>query len=207
MKEFVRFSTTDVFVPVSQLSTRDLFDFLENLKIKQDMFLSWISRQVRSVEQRALWFPYSRLFFGIVFKRLLFLEYLGFLQSQLWCSSWIFDTSLSERCLNCWLVKKNSWLLSLRCHVVNRLKVDRHGWGLLFSLAMFEEKSLFKVGCHVENVTWLSLLFLLRFFLFCFGEKKNLSPNFGVIVFFLDLVDFQSTGSWDFSSLLLTRGP
>jgi len=26
-------------------------------------------------------------------------------------------------------------------------------------------------------------------------EKKNLSPNFGMIVFFLDLVDFQSTGS------------
>ena len=29
---------TDVFVPVSQLSTRDLFYFLENLKFKQDMF-------------------------------------------------------------------------------------------------------------------------------------------------------------------------
>ena len=70
MKEFVCFSTTDVFVPVSQLSTRDLFYFLENLKFKQDIFfLSWISRRVRSVEQRALWYPYSRLFFGIVFKR------------------------------------------------------------------------------------------------------------------------------------------
>ena len=78
MKEFVCFSTTDVFVPVSQLSTRDLFYFLENLKIKQDMFLSWISRQVRSVEQRALWFPYSRLSFGIVFKRMFILEYLGY---------------------------------------------------------------------------------------------------------------------------------
>ena len=66
------------FVPVSQLSTRDLFYFLENLKIKQDMFLSWISRQVRSVEQRALWFPYSRLSFGIVFKRMFILEYLGY---------------------------------------------------------------------------------------------------------------------------------
>ena len=76
MKEFVCFSTTDVFVPVSQLSTRDLFDFLGNLKIKQDIFfLSWISRRVRSVEQRALWYPYSRLSFGIVFKRMLFLEY------------------------------------------------------------------------------------------------------------------------------------
>ncbi len=39
MKEFVCFPTTDVFVPVSQLSTRDLFDFLENLKIKQDIFV------------------------------------------------------------------------------------------------------------------------------------------------------------------------
>ena len=44
-------------------------------------------------------------------------------------------------------------------------------------------------------------------FLFCFlEEKKNLSPNFGVIVF-LDLVDFQSTWPWDFSSLFLIRGP
>ena len=75
MKEFVYFPTTDVFVPVSQLSTRDLFDFLENLKIRQDMFLSWISRRVRWVKRRALWYPYSRLFFGIVFKKVLFLEF------------------------------------------------------------------------------------------------------------------------------------
>ena len=39
VKEFICFSTTDVFVPVSQLSTRDLFYFLENLKIKQDIFV------------------------------------------------------------------------------------------------------------------------------------------------------------------------
>jgi hypothetical protein len=38
VKEFVCFSTTNVFVPVSQLSTQDLFYFLENLKIKQDIF-------------------------------------------------------------------------------------------------------------------------------------------------------------------------
>ncbi len=88
VKEFVCFSTTDVFVPVSQLSTRDLFYFLENLKIKQDI-LSWVSRLVRSLNQRALWFPYSRLFFGMVFKKVLILEYLGCLQSQLWCQYWI----------------------------------------------------------------------------------------------------------------------
>ncbi len=39
MKEFICFSTTDVFVPVSQLSTRDLFYFLDNLKIRQDFFV------------------------------------------------------------------------------------------------------------------------------------------------------------------------
>ncbi len=68
VKEFARLSMTDVFISVSQLSTRDLFDFLENLKIKQDFFLSWVSRLVRLFEQRALWFSYSRLFFGIVFR-------------------------------------------------------------------------------------------------------------------------------------------
>jgi hypothetical protein len=53
MKEFVYFSTTDVFVPVSQLSTRDLFDFLKNLKVKRDLCPK-LSRLVRSVDQRAL---------------------------------------------------------------------------------------------------------------------------------------------------------
>jgi len=38
MKEFVCFSKTDIFVPVSQLSTRDLFDFLENLKLSKTCF-------------------------------------------------------------------------------------------------------------------------------------------------------------------------
>ena len=162
VKEFVWFSTTDVFVPVSQLSTRDLFDFLENLKIKQDMFLSWISRQVRSVEQRALWFPYSRLFFGIVFKRLLILEYLGFLQSQLWCPSWIFDTSLSERCLNCWLVKKinhDFWVSGVMLWI--DLKSIDMAEGFYFLLRCLKRRAFFKVGCHVGNVTWLSLPFFL----------------------------------------------
>jgi len=53
VKEFVRFSTTDVFVPVSQLSTRDLFYFLEDLKIKQDVFVLGFS-SCSLFEQRAL---------------------------------------------------------------------------------------------------------------------------------------------------------
>ena len=77
VKEFVRFSTTDVFVPVSQLSTRDLFYFLENLKIRQDMFVLSFSRLVRSIDQRALWFPYSRFFGTKMFKKMLILECLG----------------------------------------------------------------------------------------------------------------------------------
>jgi len=64
------------FVPVSQLSTRDLFYFLENLKIRQDV-LSWVSRFVRSFEQRALWFPYSRFLEQKMFKKILILECLG----------------------------------------------------------------------------------------------------------------------------------
>ncbi len=38
-------------------------------------------------------------------------------------------------------------------------------------------------------------------------RKKNLSPIFGMMVFFLDLVDFQSTGSRDFSSLFFDKRP
>ena len=52
MKEFVCFSTTDVFVPVSQLSTRDLFYFLENLKIRQDFCLEFLVSFDRSNNER-----------------------------------------------------------------------------------------------------------------------------------------------------------
>jgi hypothetical protein len=82
------------------------FIFSKTLKLSKT-FLSWVSRLVRSFEQRALWFPYSRFFGTKMFKKMLILECLGvILQSQLWCPSWIFGTSLSERCLNCWLVKE-----------------------------------------------------------------------------------------------------
>jgi len=138
------FSTTDVFVPVSQLSTRDLFDFLENLKIKQDIFVLGFSRVVWSLKQRALWFFYSRLFFGIVFKRMLSLEYFYKVNCGF---SWIFDTSLREGVFICWLVKK---------------------------IITFESRETCRECLFVlkDFVTWLSLLFFLRFFLFISGEKR-----------------------------------
>ena len=118
MKEFVSFSTTDfLFVPVSQLSTRDLFYFLENLKIKQDMFLSWISRQVRSVEQRALWFPYSRLSFGIVFKRMFILEYLGYFTKSIVVSIldfWHISFRKMFKLLTCKRNHNWPWLINLK---------------------------------------------------------------------------------------------
>ncbi len=94
------------FVPVSQLSTRDLFYFLDNLKIKQDMFVLSISRLVRSLDQRALWFPYSKFWKKNVQENV---------------NSWVFGMFYKVSCgvhlgflthlfqkdvLNCWLVKE-----------------------------------------------------------------------------------------------------
>jgi len=77
MKEFVCFPTTDVFVPVSQLSTRDLFYFLENLKIKQDIFVLNFSF-CSIIRTMSIMIPlFQIIFFGIVFKRMLILEYWG----------------------------------------------------------------------------------------------------------------------------------
>ncbi len=73
MKEFVCFSTTDVFVPVSQLSTRDLFYFLENLKIKQDI----VVLLDHSINERYD-SPIPDYVFGTkMFKKVLILEYFG----------------------------------------------------------------------------------------------------------------------------------
>ncbi len=77
MKEFVWFSTTDVFVPVSQLSTRDLFDFLENLKIRQDMFFvlnfSWGSMS----RTASIMISLFQIIFRNSFQESVFLEYFG----------------------------------------------------------------------------------------------------------------------------------
>ncbi len=107
MRKFVCFSTTNIFVPVSQLSTRDLFYFLENLKIKQDI-LSWVSRLVWSLGRRALWFPYSRLFFRTKCSRKCeFLNIWGVFKVNCGVDIGFFDISYSERCLNGWLVNEN----------------------------------------------------------------------------------------------------
>ncbi len=75
MKEFICFSTTDVFVPVSQLSTRDLFYFLENLEIKQDFCLEFLVLFV--IRTTSVMIPLFQIFLGIDFKKVSFLEYLG----------------------------------------------------------------------------------------------------------------------------------
>ncbi len=43
-------------------------------------------------------------------------------------------------------------------HVLNRLIVDKHGSGFLFSLTVFEEKSPYRVGRHVLNVFYFKRL-------------------------------------------------
>jgi len=166
MKEFVRFSTTDVFVPVSQLSTRDLFDFLENLKIRQD-FLSWVSRLVRSFERRALWFPYSRLFF---WNR----------NVQESVNSWVFGVFYrvnygvdlrffwhisKKRCLNCWLVKEiitfESRTSYRECLLFKRLRGMASLWDVIRLLFLwvgsFRCFCNYHVGRHVE---WLLVKYM-----------------------------------------------
>ena len=77
VKEFVCFSTTDVFVPVSQLSTRDLFYFLEDLKIRQDFFvLSFSSCSV--IRTTSVMIPLFQIFGTKMFKKMLILECLGY---------------------------------------------------------------------------------------------------------------------------------
>jgi hypothetical protein len=66
-----------------------------------------------------------------------------FLQSQLWCPSWIFDTSLSERCLNCWLVKINHdfWVSGVMLWInLKSIDMAKSRFQILFSFVFREEK-------------------------------------------------------------------
>ncbi len=93
------------------------FIFSKTLKLSKT-FSSWVSRVVRSYEQRALWFPYSIFWNKNVQESVNSWVFWGVLQSQLWCPSWIFfDTSLSERCFIYWLVTEIITLSSGR-HVL-----------------------------------------------------------------------------------------
>ena len=160
MKEFVSFSTTDfLFVPVSQLSTRDLFYFLENLKIKQDIFVLNFSF-CSILEQRALWFPYSRLSFGIVFKRMLILEclrcftksivvsildiwHISFRKMFEWmtCKMRIITFESRATYRECLLFKRLSWHgKSVRCY--QTFYFSRRGLQLFLLGAMLIENSI-----------------------------------------------------------------
>ncbi len=76
---------------------------------------------------------------------------------------------------------------------------------------MFEEKSPFKVGCHVERLEIVfvakSPLFFDSFSFVFFEREKKSKSKFWSDGFFLDLVDFQSTGVVGLLKSFLTRGP
>ncbi len=130
------------------------------------LFLSWISRRVRWVERRALWYPYSRLFFfGIVFKKVLFLEFYK-VNCGVNIGFWHISFRKMFKSLTC---KRNHDFLSLGHHDENvfYLKdfmtwlslwdVIRHfcfsGRCLrLFFFSFFLKKSPYRVGHHVERL-------------------------------------------------------
>ena len=108
-------------------------------------------------------------------------------------------------------VKKKKTLVTWQvCEMLSDISFLRAEVFNFFSLffLVFEEKSPYRVGRHVENVTWLSLLFLLRFFLFYLNSarEKNLSPNFGVM-FFFGLGRFSIYWVVGLLKSFLTRGP
>jgi hypothetical protein len=137
---------TDVFVPVSQLSTRDLFYFLENPKIRQDIFvLSFSSSSIiRTTSVMILLFQIiSRNSFQ---ERIISWIFRVFLQSQLWCPSWIFDTSFEGvKKLTClWVAVLATTTLGR--HVLINLKLIDMAFGCDVRWFMIESP----VGRHVD---------------------------------------------------------
>jgi hypothetical protein len=145
MKEFVRFFFKRLMFlyQLVNLVLETCFIFSKTLRLSKT-FLSWACRLVRSLDQQALWFPYSRLFFwNKMFKKVLILEYLGcFTKSIVVSISDFWHISFSEGCWNCWLVKEII-TLSLGRHV-KRLKNRYHGLWVFnfFSFGVWREKPL-----------------------------------------------------------------
>ncbi len=147
MKEFVSFSTTDVFVPVSQLSTRDLFYFLKNLKIKQDVFA--LSFSFCSIfRTTSVMIPLFQIF-GTkkMFKKMLILECLGCFTKSVVVS--ILDFwHISFRKMFEWMTCKNeNHNLSLGRHV-KRHKNRFHGLGWKFPVSWAPCRDQFKIDSH-----------------------------------------------------------
>ena len=137
MKEFVHFSTTDVFVPVSQLSTRDLFDFLENLKIKQDFFvLSCSHRSI--IRTKSTMISLFQIIFRNSFQEGVVSWVFGDFTKSIVVSMFRFwHFFFFRNMLKFWLVNEII-NFNLRRHVLIWLKVDRHG----FSGGMFVDSWL-----------------------------------------------------------------
>ena len=125
------------------------FIFSKTLKLGKTFVLSFSFRSI--VRTTSVMIPLFQIFGTKVFKKMLILECLGvILQSQLWCPSWIFDTSLSERCLNCWLVKEIITFGSrASCRTIKIVIMACGSFDFFFQF-FFEEKSPYRVGRHVE---------------------------------------------------------
>ncbi len=166
MKEFVCFSSTNVFVSVSQLSTRDLFYFLEDLKIRQDNFV--LKFYLLDRWSKSVMIPlFQIIFFGIkknVQEKCGFSNYREFFKVN--CGVDLgFLAHLSQKDVGWLTCGKKIITLNFRlCGFLNRkktsffcdyhaqascrdqFKIDSHGFRVDVRWFMIESP----VGCHVD---------------------------------------------------------
>ncbi len=97
VKEFVRFSTTDVFLyQLVNLVLETCLIFSKTLKLGKTCFCLEFLVEFDESNNERYDIPIPDYLFGIVFKKVLFLEY--FTKSIVVSILGFFDTSLSERC-------------------------------------------------------------------------------------------------------------
>ncbi len=103
------------------------FIFSKTLKLSKT-FSSWVFSSCSIIRTTSVMIPLFQIFGTKMFKKMLILECLGVLQSQLWCPSWIFfDTSLSRKMFELLTCKKN-----------HNFSESRASCGELFYLKEFE---------------------------------------------------------------------
>ncbi len=133
--------TCFIFSKILKFKARHFFFFF--------VLVLWTRWIIRST---GVMIPLFQIIFGIVFKKVNSWVFGVFYKVNCSVDLGFLTHLFSERCLNRWLVKEII-TLSLGRHV-KRLKIVIMACGsLTFSLSVFEEKSPYRVGRHVEYVT------------------------------------------------------
>ena len=159
------------------------FIFSKTLKLGKT-FLSWVSRLSSIIRTTSIMILLFQIIFRNSFQEVVVSWIFGIFTKSIVVSILDFWHISFRKMFELLTCKKNHdfWVSGVMLWI--DLKSIDMAEGFYFLLRCLKRRAFFKVGCHVGNVTWLSLPFFLILSLLFWREKKSKSKFWSDWIFF-----------------------